>query len=380
MRKVVVQNNSQPSEKKSRSLMPSFLKTKRRLSTHNLSKGERIIDPSHEKYDPEANLGNEQVISALAAESEDIDPFENDSRPRNSSGLFGNRRSEGNNNETKRDSLGNNTPKEKNGPRRSTLRRDSLAPDIRDSLDRRVEDALLTSLDVPSYSGSGTIADLRLTPAYSVALKANEDALIATANILGDDHPEVIQRKLSTADIYKGLGMMREAADLLQEIVDCQRKLKLNNEINIQLLMTLNELALIYTTLGRHNDAENLFQEVINSLSKLSDLQPDTAIALGNLAIGFRKSRQFQKAIPAHDRAVKIMSTILGKENHETIYQRAQYAVTLIHSGDEIKGMQMLQEALQQMEKLGLRSDHIWVRMFKPELKNVGRRVGDSLL
>lgn len=96
MRKVVVQNNaSNSNEKKSRSMMPSFLKpNKRRLSTHHLGgRGkERVIDPSHEKYDPESKLGNEQVISAFRSDSDDIDPFENDLRPRNS--LFGARKSD----------------------------------------------------------------------------------------------------------------------------------------------------------------------------------------------------------------------------------------------------------------------------------------------
>ena len=93
------------------------------------------------------------------------------------------------------------------GMERSNLRQNSMSPRIIDTLDVRMEDALLTTLDIPSYSGTGTVADLRRSPAYAVALKANEDALCATANILGDDHPDVISRKLSTADIYKGLGM-----------------------------------------------------------------------------------------------------------------------------------------------------------------------------
>ncbi len=77
--------------------------------------------------------------------------------------------------------------------------------------------------------------------------------------------------------------MMREAADLLQEVIDCQRRAK-SSEFNPQLLVSLNELALIYTTIGRYSDAENLFQEVINSLSRPNapEIQSDVAIALGN--------------------------------------------------------------------------------------------------
>ncbi len=77
--------------------------------------------------------------------------------------------------------------------------------------------------------------------------------------------------------------MMREAADLFQEVIDCQRRSK-SSEFSPQLLVSLNDLALIYTTMGRYLEAENLFQEVINSFSQsnLADIQSDVAIALGN--------------------------------------------------------------------------------------------------
>jgi hypothetical protein len=236
-RKVVVGNQS---EKKARSVVPSFLKPKKRLSVH-LGRGglgrEQIVNPSHEKKDLDSS--REHVISALAADSIDSEQYEFETKsPGGGRGSFFGRKSE--------------PSEDRSSGRRSTLRRDYLSPDLKNALDKRVEDALLTSLDHPSYSGNGSIADLRLTPAYSVALKANEDALAAMANILGEDHPDVIQRKISTADVYKGLGMMREAADMMEEVMDHQRRTRAtNNEITPQLLLTLNELGLIYTSLGR---------------------------------------------------------------------------------------------------------------------------------
>jgi hypothetical protein len=114
---------------------------------------------------------------------------------------------------------------------------------------------------------------------------------------------------------------------------------------------------------------------VVHILSKTQDVQPDTAVALCNLAITLRKARQYPKAFPAHERAMKIMGTILGKDHAESIYQRAHYAVTLIHSGDETKGVQLLQEAMQQLEKRGLPPDHIWMKMFQVELRSAAGRL-----
>lgn len=120
----------------------------------------------------------------------------------------------------------------------------------------------------------------------------------------------------------------------------------------------------------RFSDAENLFQEVVHILSKSPDVQPDAAVALGNLAISLRKARQYIKAIPIHERAIKIMGTIMGKDHAETIYQRGHYAVTIIHSGEEARGTQLLQEAIEQLEKRGLRADHIWMKLFRNELRS----------
>lgn len=113
-----------------------------------------------------------------------------------------------------------------------------------------------------------------------------------------------------------------------------------------------------------------MFQEVVHILSKSPDVQPDAAVALGNLAISLRKARQYAKALPIHERAIKIMGTILGKDHAETIYQRGHYAVTIIHSGEESKGTQLLQEAIEQLEKRGLRSDHVWMKIFQNELRS----------
>ncbi len=86
------------------------------------------------------------------------------------------------------------------------------------------------------------------------------------------------------------------------------------------------------------------------------------------MAVTLRKSHQYSKALNAHDRSVKIMSRILGKDHPETVYQQAQHAVTLVRSGDG-KGLPMLQESLKQMENFGLKPDHIWMRIFRPELR-----------
>ena len=90
--------------------------------------------------------------------------------------------------------------------RRASLKMDTLTPHVRTHLSVQTPAALITMLDEPSLAGGGALAAERQTPAYTTALKVNEDAILSLSAILGDDHSDVIQRKLHTADVYKGLG------------------------------------------------------------------------------------------------------------------------------------------------------------------------------
>ena len=58
---------------------------------------------------------------------------------------------------------------------------------------------------------------------YDAALRANEEALEKLGLELGDDNPEVIQRKAATADLYKGLGMPHAAEILLRQVIESQK-------------------------------------------------------------------------------------------------------------------------------------------------------------
>ena len=119
----------------------------------------------------------------------------------------------------------------------------------------------------------------------------------------------------------------------------------------------------------RYQDAEILFQEVVNLLSKAYDgVHPDIAVALGNMAICLRNTFQYARAIPLHERAVKVVSAVLSKDSPESMYQKAELGVTLIRSGDRNRGQPILMDALAQMEKLGFSSNHLWVKTFRMEI------------
>jgi tetratricopeptide (TPR) repeat protein len=198
------------------------------------------------------------------------------------------------------------------------------------------------------------------TDLYRSALKANEEHLKSLIASNGDDHPDVNTRKVETAEVYKGLGMMQEAVDMLSEVIESYQR-----SVNDPVLLSsaMNDLALVYSTLHLYENAEDLFHKIVKILSQT--VEADQAVVWGNIAITLRNSNNFSKAIPMHELAVKVMDTILGCRSPEALFQRAQLGVTLKQSGDNgerSRGETLLAESISELQALGYKNSHIWIK------------------
>lgn len=236
---------------------------------------------------------------------------------------------------------------------------------------------LLLELDQMNSTGTGNVAAIKTATIYRQALLHNEASIKAMAERLGDDDPAVIKRKIQTADIYKGLGMLQDAYTLLREVVEVQRKRLLQNTASenvtpsprVALALALNDLALVVAAMYRADEAEQLFEEAFNVLaSGSSRITVDVAIVLCNMAVTYRENQEYSKAIKAHERAVKIMEAVHGTTHPEAMFQRAHYGITLQRAGDLNKGKRMLVDAVNGLDELGYRESHIWMKTFLKEL------------
>lgn len=264
-----------------------------------------------------------------------------------------------------------------------------------------IEDALLLNLPHFQYKNVArprsmrvpeTVLDNKTTPQNILAdaIAANELGLNGMINNLGKGHPSVIKRKLQTADLYKGLGMVKKVEQLLIEAIEELRE-RYDAELNtytqnaskrkgpMPIAMTVagtslssafNDLGLLYTAQKRYHEAELIFYEAIGVLVTLHPSQPhsDIAITLCNVAICHRQAFEFVKAISEHERAIKIMEDINGHEHPETIFQKAHLGITTKKSGDAARGEKNILDAVVALEAMGYRDTHIWMKTFTAEL------------
>ena len=225
-----------------------------------------------------------------------------------------------------------------------------------------VDQGLLRTLDVPScFMPNVNVSGFPDTQIYSLALKANKENLKALIAANGEDHPDVNERKIQTAEVYKGLGEHQEAVVLLNEVINSYQR---RSDVDSMLLSSaMNDLALVYSTLQQHENAEDAFHKTVTILSQT--VEADQAVVWGNNAITLRNSNKFSEAIQMHDLAVKMMDTILGKDSPEALFQRGQLAVTLRQSGnrdDQRRGESLLTTSIAQLETLGYGQSHVWIK------------------
>ena len=223
------------------------------------------------------------------------------------------------------------------------------------------DNVILTSLDIPSCFMPGVnVSDFPTTKIYQQALKANKENLKNQILSLGEDHPEVNASRLHTAEVYKGLGRMQEAVELINEVIkSCSR----SDKDSVLLPSAMNDLALVYATLHKYDEAEDLLHKSVKILSQT--VEADQAVVWGNIAVTLRNSKKISKAIPMHELAVKTMDAILGKDSPEALFQRGQLAVTLKKSAsteDNQRGNELLNEVVAQLDDLGYGKSHVWIK------------------
>ena len=99
---------------------------------------------------------------------------------------------------------------------------------------------------------------------------------------------------------------------------------------DIRLATSLNNLAMLYRTLGQYAQAESLYQRSLAIWEKTRGPEhPDVAASLNNLALLYQAQGQYAQAEPLYQRSLAIWGKALGPEHPDVATSLENYATLL---------------------------------------------------
>jgi tetratricopeptide (TPR) repeat protein len=152
-------------------------------------------------------------------------------------------------------------------------------------------------------------------PLYQQDLSLSRELLDdSPAETLRERQLDVALSLNNLAGLYNDQGRYGEAEPLYQQALDLYRELL--GERHPDVATSLNNLALLYDNQGRYAEAEPLYQEALELRRELlSERHPDVAISLNNLAALYYAQGRYEEAEPLLQQALELSRELLGERH-----------------------------------------------------------------
>ncbi|MCI0491294.1 MAG: tetratricopeptide repeat protein [Blastocatellia bacterium] len=174
--------------------------------------------------------------------------------------------------------------------------------------------------------------------------------------VLGPDHPDTISFLNNLALIYHSVGNYAKAEPLYRRVLDVREK-NLGPE-HASLVSPLNNLSLLYFSMGDFTKAEPEALRALAIREKLAGPDhPDVASSLDNLALIYSGKGDYAKAETLHNRALSIFERKLGPDHLAVALPLNNLAKIYYTQGDYSKATPLFERALAIREKV-LGPDH----------------------
>jgi tetratricopeptide (TPR) repeat protein len=147
------------------------------------------------------------------------------------------------------------------------------------------------------------------------AISIAEQALNLARKIFPSPNNDLAASLNNLAELYRSQGRWDDAEHLYDEALPIYRHL-FGNQPNNDLAASLNNLAALYESQGRWDDAEPLYDEALAIYRHLFGNQPnnDLAASLNNLAGLHESQGRWDDAEPLYDEALAICRHLFGKQ------------------------------------------------------------------
>ena len=182
-----------------------------------------------------------------------------------------------------------------------------------------VLDAVLKLAEVAPDEQLASIAaqiGARVPPVNAVRLL--ETACSIRQHLLGERHPDTLGSLNNLASIYESVGRLDDAVGLFEEAYGL--RVEVLGERHPDTLTSLNNLASIYESVGRLDDAVGLYEEGYRlCVEVLGERHPDTLTSLNNLAYIYRAVGRLDDAVGLYEEGYGLFVEVLGERHPNTL-------------------------------------------------------------
>ncbi|KEP46281.1 kinesin light chain, partial [Rhizoctonia solani 123E] len=170
------------------------------------------------------------------------------------------------------------------------------------------------------------------TGQWSRVLKLLQPVVRAFKQVLGDEHPSTLTSMNNLALTYSDLGRHDEAEQLQVKVLDTRKRVL--GEEHPSTLMSMHNLASTYSHLGRPNEAEQLQVKVLDTRKQvLGEEHPDTLTSTNNLASTYSDLGRHNEAEQLQVKVLDTHKQVLGEEHPHTLTSMNNLAYTHSHLG-----------------------------------------------
>ena len=219
------------------------------------------------------------------------------------------------------------------------------------------------------------VTELYQAGKFNEAIPIAQEFLELSEKALGPDQPQTAGALNDLAVLYKTIGNYAKAEPLYQRALKIYEKALGPDQP--QTALALRNLGDFYTAMGDYAKAEPLCQRALKISEKaLGPDHPQTAGALKNLGDVYGAMGDYAKAEPLYQRALKICEKALGPDDPQTAGGLNNLAVLYQAIGNYAKAEPLYQRALKIDEK-ALGPDHANTATALSNLGNVYSAMGD---
>ena len=169
-------------------------------------------------------------------------------------------------------------------------------------------------------------------------------SLAITEKALGPEHPHTATSLNNLAVLYSTMGAYDKAEPLYHRSLAISEKV-LGPE-HPDTAGSLNNMAVLYSTMGAYDQAEPLYRRALTIKEKaFGSEHPDTAISLGSLAGLYYNMGAYDKVEPLYRRSLAIWEKALGSEHPHTARSMNNLALLYALQGRNEEALTLMERA-----------------------------------